>query len=76
MTSKNLKINLKNMLRILYDDFDQKVKNNHDEMDLHHSYKRKSVYCKEIGPSAKASRTVFSSHNLFCKESRIHQGSK
>ena len=31
------------MLRILYDDFDQKVKNIHDEMDLHHSYK-KSVY--------------------------------
>ena len=35
------------MLRILYDDFDQKVKNIHDEMDLHHSYKIKSVYtCK------------------------------
>ena len=32
------------MLRILYDDFDQKVKNIHDEMDLHHSYKIKSVY--------------------------------
>ena len=32
------------MLRILYDDFDQKVKNIHDEMDLHHSYKNKSVY--------------------------------
>ena len=32
------------MLRILYDDFDQKVKNIHDEMDLHHSYKKKSVY--------------------------------
>ena len=31
------------MLKILYDDFDQKVKNIHDEMDLHHSYK-KSVY--------------------------------
>ena len=29
------------MLRILYDDFDQKVKNIHDEMDLHHSYKKK-----------------------------------
>ena len=38
------------MLRILYDDFDQKVKNIHDEMDLHHSYKIKSVYftMKEI----------------------------
>ena len=33
------------MLRILYDDFDQKVKNIHDEMDLRHSYKKKSVYC-------------------------------
>ena len=30
------------MLRILYDDFDQKVKNI-DEMDLHHSYKKKRV---------------------------------
>ena len=30
------------MLRILYDDFDQKVKNIHDEMDLHHSYKKKA----------------------------------
>ena len=29
------------MLRILYDDFDQKVKNIHDEMDLHHSYKKR-----------------------------------
>ena len=32
------------MLRILYDDFDKKVKNIHDEMDLHHSYIKKSVY--------------------------------
>ena len=31
------------MLRILYDDFDQKVKNIHDEIDLHHSYKKKRV---------------------------------
>ena len=31
------------MLRILYDDFDQKVKNIHDEMDFHHSYKKKCV---------------------------------
>ena len=31
------------MLRILYDDFDQKVKNIRDEMDLHHSYKKKRV---------------------------------
>ena len=30
------------MLRILYDDFDQKVKNIHDEMDLHHSCKKKA----------------------------------
>ena len=30
------------MLRILYDDFDQKVKNIHDEMDLHHSYIKKA----------------------------------
>ena len=28
------------MLKILYDDFDQKVKNIHYEMDLHHSYKK------------------------------------
>ena len=28
------------MLRILYDDFDQKVDNIHDEMALHHSYKK------------------------------------
>ena len=33
------------MLKILYDDFDQKVKDIHDEMDLHHSYKKKA--CKE-----------------------------
>ena len=32
------------MLRILYDDFDQKVKNIHDEMDLHHSYKKNGAY--------------------------------
>ena len=31
------------MLRILYVDFDKKVKNIHDEMDLHHSYKKKRV---------------------------------
>ena len=31
------------MLRILYDDFDQKVKNIHDGIDLHHSYKKKRV---------------------------------
>ena len=31
------------MLRILYDDFDQKVTNIHDEMDLHHCYKKKRV---------------------------------
>ena len=34
------------MLRILYDDFDQKVKNIHDEMDLHHSYKKSRVVNK------------------------------
>ena len=31
------------MLRILYDDFDQKVKNIHDDMDLHHSYKKACI---------------------------------
>ena len=31
------------MLGILYDDFDQKIKND-DEMDCHHSYKKKSEY--------------------------------
>ena len=35
------------MLRILYDDFDQKVKNIHDEMDLHHFYKKKACTEKE-----------------------------
>ena len=29
------------MFGILYDDFDQKVKNIHDEMDLNHSKKEK-----------------------------------
>ena len=29
---------------VLYDDFDQKVKNIHNEMDLNHSYKKKA--CK------------------------------
>ena len=36
------------MLRILYDDFDQKVKN--DEIDLHHSYKKKRVQ-KDFQPA-------------------------
>lgn len=31
------------MLRIFYDDFDKKVKNIHDEMKLHHSYKKKHI---------------------------------
>ena len=31
------------MLRILYDDFDQKVDNIHDEMALHHSYKKNQI---------------------------------
>ena len=48
MTSKNLKMNLKNMLRILYDDFDKKVKNIHDEMYLHHSYKKKEACSKLV----------------------------
>ena len=30
------------MLRILFDDFDQKIQNIHDDMDLHHSYKKKA----------------------------------
>ena len=38
------------MLRIFYDDFDQKVQNIHDEMDLHHSYKRKA--CKSNNSSS------------------------
>ena len=33
------------MLRILFDDFDQKIQNIHDEMDLHHSYKKKKRVC-------------------------------
>ena len=36
------------MLRILYDDFDRKVKNIHDEMNLHHSYKKKKRVCKNL----------------------------
>ena len=31
------------MLRILYDDFDQKVKNINDEMNLHYSNKNNQV---------------------------------
>ena len=31
----------KNGLRICYDDFFEKVKNIHDEMKKHHSYKKK-----------------------------------
>ena len=34
------------MLRILYDDFDQKVKNIRDEVDLHLSCKKKRVFIK------------------------------
>ena len=37
------------MLRILYDDFDQEVKNIHDEMDLHHSYKKKACSKPHVG---------------------------
>ena len=40
------------MLRILYDDFDQKVKNIHDEMDLHHSYKKINMYVYKFPGSA------------------------
>ena len=36
------------MLRILYDDFDQKVKNIHDEMDLHHSYEKQACISSPI----------------------------
>ena len=32
------------MLRILYVDIDQKVNNIHNEIELHHSYIKKSVY--------------------------------
>ena len=35
------------MLGILYDDFHQKVENIHDEMDLHHSYKKKACRQKD-----------------------------
>ena len=34
---------IKNGLRIFYDDFSEKVKNIHDEMEKHHSYKKKRV---------------------------------
>ena len=45
------------MLRILYDDFYQKVKNIHDEMDLHHSYikKKKRVCCSVCNTDKKFS---------------------
>ena len=33
----------KNGLRIFKDDFTEKVKNIHDEMEKHHSYKKKRV---------------------------------
>ena len=35
---------IKNGLRIFYDDFSEKVKNIHDEMKKHHSYKKKRVH--------------------------------
>ena len=31
-------------LRIFYDDFSEKVKNIHDEMEKHHSYKKKRFF--------------------------------
>ena len=51
------------MLRIFYDDFDQIVKNIHDEMDLHHSYKKKRVHIVFVSrfgkPSELAGIAVF-----------------
>ena len=46
------------MLRILYDDFDQKVKNIHDEMDLHHSYKKKACTIIQQKKSQKYQRIL------------------
>ena len=36
----------KNGLRILYDDFSEKVKNIHEKMEKHHSYKKKACNYK------------------------------
>ena len=40
---------IKNDLRIFYDDFSKKVKNIHDEMEKHHSYKKKAcIVCMTV----------------------------
>ena len=54
------------MLRILYDDFDEKVKNIHDEMDLQHSYKKKSVYFTKSSIKSKISVSqIFFLYSLY-----------
>ena len=55
------------MLRILYDDLNQKVKNIHDEMDLHHSYKKKRLLLKVLCPALYAciKNTRKHLHNVF-----------
>ena len=39
---------IKNGLRKFYDDFSEKVKNIHDEMEKHHSYKKKAGINKKL----------------------------
>ena len=62
-------MNLKNMLRILYDDFDQKVKNIHYERDLYHSYKNKSVYGRATSNSEPIRQLIYN----FCVRSRTYR---
>ena len=61
------------MLSILYDDFDQKVKNIHDEMDLHHSYIKKrvrSLYPAKITKINSDRVKTFSKHSPLCNATR------
>ena len=53
------------MLRILYDDFDQKVKNIHDEMDLHHSYRKKACNIARLYSSSNVLTTNSAKQILY-----------
>ena len=54
------------MLRIFYDDFEQKVKNIHDEMDLHHSYEKSVYLYRDFIES------IFSKNILFVQNQSSH----
>ena len=54
------------MLTILiYDDFDQNVKNIHDEVDLHHTYKKKRVI-RTLNSNGFQIRRACSSYRIYC----------